>query len=48
MKRGPEVRASRLAAVEPGAHIASGIRYVNPQRAAELERAERVIAELRA
>lgn len=32
---------------EPGAHIASGIRYVNPQRAAELERAERVIAELR-
>ena len=33
---------------EPGAHIASGIRYVNPQRAAELERAERVIAELRA
>ena len=32
---------------EPGAHIASGIRYVNPQRGAELERAERVIAELR-
>jgi len=33
---------------EPGAHIASGIRYVNPQRAVERERAERVIAELRA
>jgi len=33
---------------EPGAHIASGIRYFNPGRAAELERAERVIAELRA
>ena len=32
---------------EPGAHIASGIRYVNPQRGAELERAERMIAELR-
>ena len=32
---------------EPGAHIASGIRYFNPGRAAELERAERVIAELR-
>jgi len=32
---------------EPGAHIASGIRYVNPQRAAELARAEQVIAELR-
>ena len=32
---------------EPGAHISTGIRYVNPQRAAELERAERVIAELR-
>jgi len=33
---------------EPGAHIASGIRYVNPQRSAELARAEHVIAELRA
>ena len=32
---------------EPGAHISSGIRYVNPQRAAELERARLVIAELR-
>jgi hypothetical protein len=32
---------------EPGAHIASGIRYVNPQRSAELERARLVIAELR-
>ncbi len=32
---------------EPGAHIASGIRYVNPQRAAELERASLVVAELR-
>ncbi|MBI3048125.1 MAG: pyridoxamine 5'-phosphate oxidase family protein [Acidobacteria bacterium] len=32
---------------EPGAHIASGIRYVNPQRGAELERAEQVLRELR-
>jgi hypothetical protein len=32
---------------EPGAYIASGIRYVNPQRTAELERARLVIAELR-
>jgi hypothetical protein len=32
---------------EPGAHIASGIRYVNPQRTAELERASLVVAELR-
>jgi hypothetical protein len=32
---------------EPGAHIATGIRYVNPQRSAELERARLVIAELR-
>lgn len=32
---------------EPGAHIAHGVRYVNPQRSAERERAERVIAELR-
>jgi hypothetical protein len=32
---------------EPGAHIATGIRYVNPQRAAELERARLVLAELR-
>jgi hypothetical protein len=32
---------------EPGAHIAIGIRYVNPQRTAELERARLVIAELR-
>jgi hypothetical protein len=32
---------------EPGAHIASGIRYVNPQRTQELERARLVIAELR-
>jgi hypothetical protein len=32
---------------EPGAHIANGIRYVNPQRTAELERARLVIAELR-
>ena len=32
---------------EPGAHIATGIRYVNPQRPTELERARLVIAELR-
>ncbi|MBI2186903.1 MAG: pyridoxamine 5'-phosphate oxidase family protein [Acidobacteria bacterium] len=32
---------------EPGAHIASGIRYLNPQRSAELARARDVIAELR-
>jgi hypothetical protein len=32
---------------EPGAHIAAGIRYVNPQRAAELQRAREVLAELR-
>lgn len=32
---------------EPDAHIATGIRYVNPQRAAELERARLVLAELR-
>jgi hypothetical protein len=32
---------------EPGAHISSGIRYVNPQRSVELERARLVIAELR-
>lgn len=32
---------------EPGAAITTGIRYVNPQRAMDLERAERVIAELR-
>lgn len=33
---------------EPDARIATGIRYVNPHRAAELARAQRVIAELRA
>lgn len=32
---------------EPGAHIATGIRYVNPRRVAELARAKRVLAELR-
>ena len=34
-------------AFEPGAYIASGIRYVNPGRAQELERARLVLAELR-
>jgi hypothetical protein len=32
---------------EPGAYIATGIRYVNPGRAQELERARLVLAELR-
>jgi len=32
--------------LEPGAYIASGITYVNPGRAAELERARMVIEEL--
>jgi len=32
---------------EPGAYIAAGIRYVNPGRSAELDRARRVLAELR-
>ncbi|OLC44723.1 MAG: hypothetical protein AUH43_17930 [Acidobacteria bacterium 13_1_40CM_65_14] len=31
---------------EPGAYVASGVTYHNPQRAAELERARAVIAEL--
>lgn len=31
---------------EPGAYVASGVTYHNPQRAAELERARSVIAEL--
>jgi hypothetical protein len=31
---------------EPGAYIAGGIRYVNPRRAVELERAHLVLAEL--
>lgn len=34
-------------AVEPGAYISTGIRYVNPSRAAELERAKLVLGELR-
>lgn len=33
--------------LEPGAYIATGIRYVNPRRAQELERARLVHAELR-
>jgi pyridoxamine 5'-phosphate oxidase-like protein len=33
---------------EPGAYVASGITYYNPQRAAELERARGVLAELNA
>lgn len=32
--------------LEPGAYIASGLTYVNPQRAAEMDRARMVIAEL--
>jgi len=32
---------------EPGAHISTGIRYVNPQRSAEMERARLVLGELR-
>ena len=32
--------------LEPGAYISSGITYVNPRRAEELERAQRVLAEL--
>jgi hypothetical protein len=31
---------------EPGAYISGGITYVNPHRTAELERAQRVLAEL--
>ena len=31
---------------EPGAYVASGVTYFNPQRAKELERARAVIAEL--
>lgn len=31
---------------EPGAYLASGVTYHNPQRAAELERAREVLAEL--
>ena len=31
---------------EPGAYVASGVTYHNPQRGAELERARAVIAEL--
>jgi len=31
---------------EPGAYVASGVTYVNPQRAAELTRARAVLAEL--
>ncbi len=34
-------------AFEPGAYIATGIRYVNPARAREMERARLVLAELR-
>jgi hypothetical protein len=33
-------------ALEPGASIASGVTYVNPQRAAEVARARAVLAEL--
>ena len=33
-------------ALEPGAYVASGITYVNPQRRAELEKARLVLAEL--
>jgi hypothetical protein len=33
--------------LEPGAFISSGIRYVNPRRAEEMERARQVLAELR-
>ena len=33
-------------ALEPGAYVSSGITYVNPQRAAELEKARLVLAEL--
>jgi hypothetical protein len=32
--------------IEPGAYIASGVRYHNPQRAAEMERARAMLAEL--
>lgn len=32
--------------LEPGAYISSGITYVNPRRAEELERARQVLAEL--
>jgi flavin reductase (DIM6/NTAB) family NADH-FMN oxidoreductase RutF len=32
--------------IEPGAYVAGGITYVNPGRAAELERAAAVLAEL--
>jgi len=34
-------------AIEPGAYVASGVTYVNPQRDAEMERARAVLAELR-
>src|SRR5207249_752348 len=34
--------------LEPGAYVASGVTYVNPQRDKELERARAVLAELRA
>jgi hypothetical protein len=33
--------------LEPGAYISSGITYVNPRRAEEMERARQVLAELR-
>jgi hypothetical protein len=33
--------------LEPGAYIASGLTYVNPQRARELDRARLLLAELR-
>ncbi len=33
--------------LEPGAYVASGVTYVNPQRAAELDRARALLAELR-
>ena len=32
--------------LEPGAYIASGITYVNPRRAEELERAQQVLSEI--
>lgn len=31
---------------EPGAYVSSGVRYQNPNRAAEMEKAERILAEL--
>ena len=33
--------------LEPGAYISSGITYVNPRRASELERAQQALMELR-